>query len=73
MKKGNLINGARTIMTLGSLAYLGAMIVTEVKDSIEHKRLMKSVDMIKEFDFDTAESNPNVIHIVERNLGEVDL
>lgn len=73
MKKGNVINGVRTIMTAGALAYLGVMVITEVKDGMKNRRLRKSVEMINELDFDNVESNPNVVKIIERNLGEVEL
>lgn len=73
MKKGNVINGVRTIMTAGALAYLGVMVITEVKDGMKNRRLRKSVEMINELDFDNIESNPNVVKIIERNLGEVEL
>lgn len=73
MKKGNVINGVRTIMTAGALAYLGVMVITEIKDGMKDRRLRKSVEMINELDFDNVESNPNVVKIIERNLGEVEL
>lgn len=73
MKKENLINGVRTIMTVGSLAYLGAMIVTEVKDGIEDRRLRKYINSMEDAGVVVEEENSNIIQLSEKRLDEVDL